>query len=116
MGGITNQWLKGRSRLKNRPHSPESVTVTARPTGQDRWARQNKATTEIVATKADGTYQAIYLTQDEINKALPAFVAASDQPTQVQEAIKVLSALPDDELLKALAKVLGKRPASAPTL
>ena len=108
MGAITNQWLKGRV-LKNRPHSPVSVTVTSRLSTQDEWAKSRSVIAEIFARRSDAYYQTVYITPDEVNKIVQTLFSVSNLSVQQDEAIKLLSKLSDSELVAVLAKAMANR-------
>jgi hypothetical protein len=91
MGFITNDWLKGAPE-RNRGHFPVEGEVSGGP-WCDAWAEQYNAVFRIKVERSDGDYQAVYLTQDEVDKI----------------ALDMLVNLTDAELLQFMTRLLSER-------
>ena len=107
MGYITNQWLTGYPERRRR-FSPIEGAVTASP-GNDNWCKRNSVVLEIEVRRSGGNYHQVLLTREEVNKLVPAIVAAADQSVRLKSALATLAGLSDSELFGALASVLNTR-------
>jgi hypothetical protein len=91
MGFITSQWLKGEPE-RNRSHFPVEGEVSSRPSVDD-WSELNKVVFQIKVERSDGDFQAVYLTQDEVDKI----------------ALDMLANHTDAGLLQFLTRLLSER-------
>ena len=91
MGFITNQWLEGLPE-RNKGHFPVEGEVSVRASGGE-WSELNNVVSRIIVERSDGEFQAVYLTQDEVDKI----------------ALDMLANRTDAELLQFLTRLLSER-------
>ena len=108
MGFISKQWLNRGRGLRNRRYAPERVSVVAIP-ANDAWSKRNETAVELIARRYDSQFQALYLTQSEVEQAVQILANVCSPGACSRLARELLKGMTDRELLTMLAHDLKAR-------
>lgn len=113
MALVTNQFLKGFPK-RNRSHYLSTVDVFTTVSNK-KWENLEDTVLYLKMNRRDHNYQKCYLTQDEVENALPKFIEGARDSVRLKTAMSVLSELSDTELMKVLGSLLTRRAKVAKT-
>jgi hypothetical protein len=102
MAFITNQWMKG-SLWAARSHTPVQTELRWEDIAES-WSRDNSLQVAFRLVKADGNYQSVFLTIDDLALLLPKLAGVADARTKTGVALATLDTLSPAILFSALAK------------
>ena len=108
MAFLSNQWLNKGQSLFERKYHPVPIEVTAVGATDD-WSREHNVSVELQGERANGEYQVMLLTTQELDRVLEVVIDGCSETARKHIAARLLRTLSDTELVALLAQVLKSR-------
>ena len=108
VGFISNQWLNREEGVRARGYRPVLVEISSRRPS-DVSSLLYKASLKVTASKANGEYQTLYLSETEAEATAAAVIESLPEKIRERLLLRLLRDLPDARLLRTLALDLSTR-------
>lgn len=108
MGYMCRQWLNRGRRIRMKSYGVIPVKVSCYQYGTG-WLMERGIKLRLVAEKANGEYQALFLSDAEVNAALMYFIQYASSEMKERVLLTLMRKLSHAKLLRALALELRKR-------
>ena len=108
MGYVSNQWINTGSGIRYRKYNPVEATILPQVPDDDGWSLSRGLVFELRATRANGEYQTLLLTQTELEAAIQSAAPLMSGDERMKLMVALLSSLTSGEFVSVLRCALNQ--------